>query len=78
MRASSIITMPRFWIAAGLMLLAAGALLWGPSFRTNQAQAAGTMPEFTTSSAEFWINSAPLKKSDLRGKVVLLEIWTSV
>ena len=69
---------PRLWIAAGLVLLAAGAILWGPSLGGNQAQAAGTMPEFTATSPEFWINSPPLKKSDLRGKVVLLEIWTSV
>ena len=78
MRESSIHKLPRLWIAAGLVLLAAGAIWWGPSFHANQAQAAGTMPEFTTSSPEFWINSAPLKKADLRGKVVLLEIWTSV
>lgn len=33
------------------------------------------LPEFTGTSAAVWINSAPLKKADLRGKVVLLEVW---
>jgi glutathione peroxidase-family protein len=33
-------------------------------------------PEFTHSRSEEWINSAPLRLRDLRGKVVLLEVWT--
>ena len=36
------------------------------------------MPEFTAQSPEHWVNSRPLKKADLKGKVVLLEIWTSI
>ncbi|MBF0278068.1 MAG: hypothetical protein HQM13_09765 [SAR324 cluster bacterium] len=39
---------------------------------------AGSMPEFTQTSPEMWVNSAPLSKSDLSGKVVLIEVWTSV
>jgi cytochrome c biogenesis protein CcdA/thiol-disulfide isomerase/thioredoxin len=31
-------------------------------------------PEFT--GLEHWINSQPLKKSDLKGKVVLIDFWT--
>jgi cytochrome c biogenesis protein CcdA/thiol-disulfide isomerase/thioredoxin len=31
-------------------------------------------PEFT--GLEHWINSKPLKKSDLKGKVVLIDFWT--
>ena len=33
-------------------------------------------PEFTHSDPQAWINSAPLRIEDLRGKVVLLDIWT--
>lgn len=36
------------------------------------------MPEFTNQSPQLWINSKPLQKKDLRGKVVLIEIWTSI
>ena len=33
-------------------------------------------PEFTHTEASNWINSTPLKLADLKGKVVLLDIWT--
>jgi thiol-disulfide isomerase/thioredoxin len=33
-------------------------------------------PVFTQTTAEGWINSAPLRWSDLRGRVVLLDFWT--
>ena len=39
---------------------------------------AKTLPEFTQTSPEMWINSPPLTKADVAGKVVLIEIWTSV
>ena len=51
------------------------ALLFFLNILSVQAK---TMPEFTQSSPEMWINSAPLKKADLRGKVVLIEVWTSI
>ena len=43
-----------------------------------QALAAPPMlvPEFTSLDARDWVNSAPLRRADLRGKVVLLDIWT--
>ena len=34
------------------------------------------LPQFTQSSADTWINSSPLRTEDLRGKVVLIDIWT--
>lgn len=33
-------------------------------------------PAFTHSQAEEWINSAPLTLNELRGQVLLLDIWT--
>lgn len=33
------------------------------------------LPEFTGTTAQAWINSPPLRVADLRGKVVLLEVW---
>ena len=36
------------------------------------------MPQFENQSPDFWINSPPLRREDLRGKVVLIEVWTSV
>ena len=35
-----------------------------------------SLPEFTQSSNEAWINSPPLRVSDLQGKVVMLDVWT--
>ncbi|MFK8027060.1 MAG: redoxin family protein [Gammaproteobacteria bacterium] len=34
------------------------------------------LPKFTQQDAQRWINSSPLKTEDLKGKVVLLDIWT--
>ena len=35
-----------------------------------------TMPEFTQVDEIAWFNSKPLKLEDLRGKVVLIDVWT--
>jgi thiol-disulfide isomerase/thioredoxin len=34
------------------------------------------LPEFTGSAPSDWINSDPLSVSELRGKVVLVDVWT--
>lgn len=39
------------------------------------AQAAPKAPEFTHPSQSEWLNSKPLRLSQLRGKVVLIEFW---
>lgn len=35
------------------------------------------MPEFSRRGTEAWLNSRPLKAEELRGQVVLLEVYTS-
>jgi thiol-disulfide isomerase/thioredoxin len=34
------------------------------------------LPAFTATTTDDWLNSAPLRVEDLRGKVVLLDVWT--
>ncbi len=34
------------------------------------------MPEFTQVDSAAWINSQPLTAADLRGKVILIDVWT--
>ena len=34
------------------------------------------LPEFGNQNPQHWFNSSPLKKADLKGKVVLIDIWT--
>lgn len=50
------------------MLLTAATFSFG-------AQAAPKAPEFTHSGQAEWLNSRPLRLSQLRGKVVLVEFW---
>lgn len=63
------------WAGLGAMIvLALGwwQVPWVAGFNPGRA-----MPEFTTKAPEMWVNSKPLTKADLKGKVVLLEIYTS-
>lgn len=58
-------------VCGGLFVLAAGLLIaapWGEGSWVGRPA-----PELTNQT---WINSAPLRLADLRGKVVLLEFWT--
>jgi thiol-disulfide isomerase/thioredoxin len=52
------------------VLAALAALVLGTA-----AYAAPKAPEFTHSSQAEWLNSKPLRLSQLRGKVVLIEFW---
>jgi hypothetical protein len=40
------------------------------------ASSGPTAPEFPHADPDAWINSPPLRMSALRGKVVLLDVWT--
>lgn len=53
-------------------------LIGGLATAAHAADRAGgkPAPEFTRSDAASWINSPPLRLADLRGQVVLLDIWT--
>ena len=69
-----------FMIAAGAMAASFDALAQATSV-TRQARSAahrlpvqGAFPSLA--GATGWLNSPPLSRSDLRGKVVLLDVWT--
>ena len=67
--------MKRRLIAGGALVAAVLALWLGAGRPANAGD--GRMPEFTRTTADAWLNSPPLKAADFRGKVVLLEVYTS-
>ena len=59
------------------ILIATISILLGLHFVNADAKNKNyPLPEFTEQSSESWINSSPLKVEDLKGKVVLVDIWT--
>lgn len=69
----------------GLFGLVALGLLLQPSLPgiggVAQAQITVTdvpMPEFTSKDPKLWVNTKPLMKDNLKGKVLLLEVWTTI
>jgi len=71
-------------ILLSIMLLVTGVLLW--PWRTPSSAAAAPSspgdqgarpaPDFPTRDPALWINSPPLSMADLRGRVVLIDVWT--
>ena len=59
-----------YFSLSALLLLFTFANLPAPAQTITKA------PEFTQGDASSWINSKPLTIADLKGKVVLLDIWT--
>ena len=55
-----------------LILLASQALPFLKSLDEKNRPA----PEFPIVDATRWLNSSPLKMEDLRGEVVMLDVWT--
>ena len=48
-------------------------------FSLSQAKSLSSqppLPEFTNTNPTQWFNSKPLKQSDLKGKVILIDFWT--
>ncbi|QLQ33513.1 MAG: redoxin domain-containing protein [Candidatus Thiothrix singaporensis] len=67
---------PSIVIAVSLIL---GTTIYARSGLLPEATAAEQArpaPEFTHTDPDEWLNSKPLTLADLRGKVVLLDIWT--
>jgi thiol-disulfide isomerase/thioredoxin len=58
------------------MSLLVMALAIAAGCRAERAPSFPELPEFTHTSASEWINSAPLTRADLKGKVVLVDVWT--
>ena len=66
----------RWAILTSALLVLGAALSW--SQQGHGVKLVPTpMPEFTSHEPHDWINSAPLTLADLKGKVVLIEIWTT-
>ncbi len=63
------------WFAFTAALLFSASVI-SNSLTSPAQQTITHLPEFTHSGAESWINSPPLKKQDLTGKVVLIDVWT--
>ncbi|MEK9141209.1 MAG: redoxin domain-containing protein [Nitrospirota bacterium] len=57
------------WLGVVIVVLLAGWL----SLRPADAIVGKPAPDITS---ETWLNSAPLRMTDLRGKVVMVEFWT--
>ncbi|MEW6168132.1 MAG: redoxin family protein [Pseudomonadota bacterium] len=63
-------------LLAGVALLVSAAVSAGALLPLQPRAQAREAPAFTQRSAEGWINSSPLRWTDLRGAVVLLDFWT--
>ncbi len=50
---------------------------WDWARSPTLAEDGPAMPEFTRRGADAWLNSRPLAAQELRGKVVLLEVYAS-
>lgn len=66
---------PRALILA--VLLAATLLLADPGAHAAFWSSPRPLPEFSNQSPSAWINSPPLTREVLRGKVVLVEVFTA-
>jgi len=63
--------------AALLGLVVLGALLlWAGVVPKTSPPDGRQAPEFPRHDADGWLNSRPLSMTDLRGRVVVLDVWT--
>lgn len=68
------VTRTRFEPIRILYLLA--SLLLAGCLQATEISPSRPLPEFAHRNADQWINSTPLSIEDLRGKVLLVDIWT--
>jgi hypothetical protein len=73
--AAALLTAATLVLAVLLALLLVTAPAVRAQFWSSPRQ---PLPEFANQSPAVWVNSKPLSKAELAGKVVLIEIWTSV
>jgi len=59
-----------------LLVVIGLALLISAAAYAKKTNPPAQMPEFTQTDPAAWINSEPLSVEDLRGKVVLIDVWT--
>lgn len=59
----------------GLGLLG-GLLLWAGAAPRTSPPGGRQAPEFPRQDQDGWLNSRPLTMAGLRGRVVILDIWT--
>ena len=63
-------------LVVGCLLLLAGTSVPAADDARERCRGEGPMPELTAANTADWIGSEPLTRSDLRGRVVLLNVWT--
>ena len=63
------------YVAGGCLALGLLVALAFP--RGGLAVGERDLPEFKDQRPEAWLNSPPLTRAALRGKVLLIEIWTT-
>lgn len=66
----------KFALAIAGVLVAVVVLSLDPGASARLLSKPYTIPEFTHSDPDDWINSRPLATGDLTGKVVLIDFWT--
>ncbi len=65
------------FVKKNVLALLAILLLLGAYFTSAHTKSANfNLPEFTQLNLDSWINSQPLQVKDLKGKVVLIDVWT--
>ena len=65
----------RHAIFLGLAALAA-MLLWAGAATKTSTEGGRQAPEFPRQDPDGWLNSRPLTMAGLRGRVVILDVWT--
>jgi hypothetical protein len=68
--------MNRFMLLLPAVALAIGVAAAEPPRPPAKERGVRPAPEFPTRDPALWINSAPLSMSGLRGRVVLIDVWT--